>query len=255
MTRLLQRLDASGAPDAARPLDADVGDALAAGLLGPPPADLPAFEGAFIAHVQAGHPDPLVAWDSFYDATLARVDRAWGLEVPGEGTVATFTRIWSRAASLSLGGTVLDVGACFGFLALAWAARPGSPRLLSVDRCEASAALAGRQSRRLRRPVGTLCADGTALPLADRAVDTVLVLHVLEHLDPAAADDLLREALRVAHRRVVVAVPVEAEPDPTYGHVQVFDAPALARLGQATGWATRVDVADGAWLVLDRPAG
>lgn len=45
----------------------------------------------------------------------------------------------------------------------------------------------------------------------------------------------------------------QAETDPTYGRVQVFDAPALARLGCASGWQGCVSVADGAWLVLDRP--
>ena len=29
----------------------------------------------------------------------------------------------------------------------------------------------------------------------------------------------------------------------------------LARLGRATGWSAEVGQADGAWLVLDRPAG
>lgn len=234
------------------PLDADLGDALAAGRLGPPPADLAAFEAAFVAHVEASAPDPVRAWDGFYDATLARVAAGWSRDLPGEGTVATFTRIWARAAGLARGASVLDVGTCFGFLPLAWAALPGAPRLAAADLSHASAALLARQARRLGRDVGVVCANGTRLPLPDRAVDTVLLLHVLEHLPPEVADRVLREAQRVAAERVVVAVPVEPAPDPVFGHVQAFDADRLALLPMEPGWQVHVSEADGAWAVLER---
>ena len=64
---------------------------------------------------------------------------------------------------------------------------------------------------------------------------------------------LLFEALRVAARRVVVAVPVEAAPDPVFGHLQVYDDAQLHGLAARTGWSSRVFTSDGAWLVLDRP--
>ena len=233
--------------------DADIGDALAAGRHGPVPRDLAAFESAFIALVEAGHTDRDLAWDQFYDRTLARVDPAWGSHDDEQGTIASFSRIWARAAGLSLGATVLDVGTCFGFLPLAWAARPGAPRLLALDRSHECAALAARQARRLGLPVASACADGRRLPLADRAVGTVLLLHVLEHVGAATSRALLDEALRVAARRVVVAVPVEDEPDPVFGHVQAFDPGRLAQLGRRSGWWTSMALADGAWLVLDRP--
>ena len=238
---------------AALPLDADLGDALAAGRLGPPPADLAGFEAAFVRVVEGSAADPDAAWDAFYDATLARAADGWGRDEPGAGTVATFTRIWSRAAGLARGATVLDVGTCFGFLPLAWAARPGAPRLLAADLSPASARLLARQAARLRRPVGVVCADGARLPLPDGAVDTVLLLHVLEHVDPDASGRLLAEALRVAARRVVVAVPVEPAPDPVFGHVQVFDLRRLAALGSASGQNWQVADADGAWHELDAP--
>ena len=234
-------------------VDADLGDHLAAGLLGPPPRDLPSFERAFVAHVRASAGDADAAWDAFYDATLARVTAGWRRDRPGTGTVASFTRIWSRAAALSRGASALDVGTCFGFLPLAWAARPGAPRLIAVDLSPACARLAARQARRLGLPVDVLCADGSRLPLEDRTVDTVHLLHVLEHLPAPLGDAVLREALRVAARRVVVAVPVEPAPDPVFGHVRVFDLPALAALGRRTGWRVSLTDADGAWLVLDRP--
>jgi hypothetical protein len=234
-------------------LDADLGDAIAAGLLGPPAADLAAFEQAFVAHVEASAENPQQAWDVFYDATLLRVAQGWGHQLPGPGTIATFTRIWGHAAALSRGPSALDVGTCFGFFPLAWSTMQGAPLLLAADLSAASATLAARQAQRLGAGVNVVCADGTRLPLPDRAVSTVHLLHVLEHIRPSAGDHMLREALRVADRRVVVAVPVEAHPDPVYGHVQVFDLPRLAVLGCRTGWHATLDDADGAWLVLDRP--
>lgn len=240
-------------PAQAGPVDADLGDALAAGRHGPVPRSIGEFERRFVALVEAGHRDPALAWDAFYDRTLARVAAGWDGAAPGHGTVASFTRIWARAAALHVGDSALDVGACFGFLPLAWAARAEAPRLLAVDLSPASAALTARQARRLGRPVGVACADGTALPLTDRAVDTVLLLHVLEHVDRGTSDRLLAEALRVAARRVVVAVPVEQEPDPVFGHLQVFDPARLAATGRRTGWRAAVLEGDGAWLVLDRP--
>lgn len=234
-------------------LDADLGDELAAGLHGSVPTDLAGFERAFVSVVEGGHPDRGTAWDAFYDATLSRVDGGWGRDLDGVGTVATFTRIWSRAAALSRGGSALDVGTCFGFLPLAWSVQPGAPRLVALDLSPESAALTARQARRLGGTVTVACADGTRLPLRDRSVGTVHLLHVLEHLPPATSGAVLAEALRVADRRVVVAVPVEERPDPLYGHLQVFDLARLAALGRATGWRCSTGTGDGAWLVLDRP--
>lgn len=235
-------------------LDADVGDALAAGLLGPPPRDLVDFEQRFMAEVELQAPDRDSAWDAFYDATLHRVCGGWGRALPGTGTVATFTRIWSRAAGLQRGRSALDVGTCFGFLPLAWAEQPASPQLVAVDVSPQSAALLGRQARRRGARVDVLCTDGARLPLRDRALDTVHLLHVLEHLPAPVGEAVLAEALRVARGRVVVAVPFEARPDPVFGHVRVFDLSALADLGRWTGWDVQVSSADGGWLVLDRPA-
>lgn len=237
----------------ALPLDADLGDRIATGGLGPPPASLAEFEQRFTARVLAGGPDADTAWDRFYDATLDRVLDGWDRGLPGAGTVATFTRIWSRAAALQCGGSALDVGTCFGFLPLAWAAQVDAPRLTAVELSLASARLAGRQARRLGRDVTVLCADGARLPLPAASVDTVHLVHVLEHLPALLGSAVLSEALRVARRRVVVAVPVEARPDPVFGHVRVFDAPRLAELGRRTCWDAVVFDADGAWLVLDRP--
>ena len=78
---------------------------------------------------------------------------------------------------------------------------------------------------------------------------------MLEHLPAGATAPALAQLCRVARRRVVVAVPLEDAPDPTFGHVQAFDLRALADIAasaDAPGWSRAVHSADGGWLVLDR---
>ena len=84
-------------------------------------------------------------------------------------------------------------------------------------------------------------------------MDTVLAVHILEHLAAEASALAVAQLCRVARHRVVIAVPLEAAPDPTFGHVQAFDLARLAGLGagQET-WPATVYAADGGWLVLDR---
>ena len=211
-----------------------------------------AFERLFVEVVLATHPDPSRAWGAFYGNTMRRLrcpDRV------GTDSVATFARIYRHALSLIRGSTVLDVGSCFGFLPLLIA--EGSPRLrvIGADLDPAAAALAGRIAREQVSHARFAVADLLALPAGDEAVDTVLAVHVLEHVPAAATGPALAQLLRVARRRVVVAVPLEDSPDPTFGHVQAFDLHTLAAIAasvDAPGWSRAVYSADGGWLVLDR---
>jgi hypothetical protein len=61
---------------------------------------------------------------------------------------------------------------------------------------------------------------------------------------------VLREALRLARRRVVVAVPFEHEPTAAFGHVRTFDRRALIGLGHRLGRPFTVHDHHGGWLVL-----
>jgi predicted SAM-dependent methyltransferase len=115
--------------------------------------------------------------------------------------------------------------------------------------------LLDRTSPRLRRPLRTVVCDAASVSLPDGAADTVTVLHLLEHLDVDASAAALREAMRLARRRVVVAVPFEDVPRACYGHVQRFDVGALQRIAEA--WRgpdleAAVHEFHGGWLVLDR---
>jgi len=227
------------------------GTTLRHGLTGVLAAGLPAltaerFERLFTGVVVSTHPDPLQAWASFYRNTLERLTAP----DPGTGSIAEFAPIYRRARGLIQGGTVLDVASCFGFLPLLLAA-DGCRVVASDVNAGSMALLAAVIARRGGGPAVLTC-SAEALPVPDRGVDTVLLLHLLEHVPADAGARMLAEAQRVAASRIVVAVPYEDEPAAAYGHVRVLDRAELERLGVDSGWG--YDVADdsGGWLVLDR---
>lgn len=231
-------------------LDNDLTDAIATELapLGLIP-DSAAFERVFVRVVVGSAPTPVLAWNNFYRNTLAR------LRAPAPqsaGSVSTFARIYAEVTDLVVGATVLDVGSCFGFLPLLLAERRPDLVVLGSDITPGSAVLAGRVAANLRSRARFVAADGRRLPFCDRAVDTVTLVHVLEHLPLDEGHEALGEALRVAARRVIVAVPLEERADPAFGHVRTFSLADLADLGASTGWGSRTWCRDGGWLVLDR---
>ena len=208
-----------------------------------------AFEQIFVDAVLATEPDPMRAWTVFHRNTMRRLRRA---DRGGTGCVATFARIYARALSLICGTAVLDVGCCFGFLPLLAAERYPHLKVIGTDLVPATVGLVGGVCRARAGRARFLAADLLALPFANEAVDTVLAVHVLEHLPSEACRPALAQLRRVARRRVIIAVPLEETPDPTFGHLQSFDLPRLVGLGNVPGWSQTVHAADGGWLVLDR---
>ena len=78
--------------------------------------------------------------------------------------------------------------------------------------------------------------DVHRLAVADRSVDVVTILEVLEHLaDPARA---IREVTRVARRFVIASVPSHEDRNPE--HIHLFDQTALGGLFSTAG-AERVN--------------
>lgn len=205
------------------------------------------FRRVFTGVVRSTVADPLTAWAVFYGNTLAAL-----ADPPADGgSIAAFSPVHWHAVELVAGQRVLDLGSCFGFLALRLAGR--GHRVIGSDLCPGTAGLLAAVARRLGRPVSTLVCDAAAVPLADGAVDTVAAVHLLEHLTPGHGAAVLREAVRVARRRVVVAVPFEDEPEPLYGHLRRFDMDTLHALGRRTGLPFEVHEHHGGWLVIDPP--
>jgi hypothetical protein len=210
------------------------------GLL--PPAR---FEDAFVAVVRASAGDPDDAWLAFYRNTLAALHG----EVRPGGTNAELKPVHERAAELVVGAEVLELGSCFGFLALRLAA--AGHRVTATDLTDGTVDLLARMAPRLGLALDTMVADARAVPLPDASTDTVFAVHLLEHLPAEEDKAVLAEMLRLARHRVVVAVPFEDVPNETWGHLRRFDESVLAELGDTTGLPYTVSTHHGGWLVID----
>ena len=211
------------------------------------------FERIFTGVVLSSLDDPLDGWELFYRNTLDRLLQPSPGMRASRGSIDGYRPVYQRAVSLVPPGDVLELGCCFGFLSLQLAAR-GDVSVLASDVSAGTVSLLGAVSSRLGIDVRTLVADAARVPLPDHCVDTVLAVHLLEHLDKGHAVAVIAEALRLARRRVVIAVPFEVEPSVELGHVQVFDLGSLATLGNdlPSGWAAQVIAHHGGWLIIDR---
>lgn len=211
-------------------------------------ADL--FERIFVGVVRSTVRGALPAWSTFYSATLAAVRGHW--RAPGaSGTqLADMAPVYRRVIDLTPPGRVLDLGSCFGFLPLLLA-RSGHHEVVASDLSAGSMRLLARISAAWGANIGALVRDAAATGLPDNSFHTVTAVHLLEHVDGAYGRAILREAVRLASRRVVVAVPFEDEPDPVFGHVRTFDLPELSALGVETGLPYSVAEHHGGWLVLE----
>ncbi len=184
----------------------------------------------------------MAAWLQFYRNSIGAL----------EHDRTAFAPIHARAAGLAVGERLIDLGSCFGFFPLRMQ-RLGFD-VLATDLSVPTMDLL----RRVSRPPAPHSAHPglrrRACPLPDGAADTVTALHLLEHLDRVTGEQVLAEALRLARRRVVVAVPFEDEPQACYGHIRRFDTAELARLGAQFPPGVRATVTEfhGGWLVLDR---
>ena len=203
------------------------------------------FESVFIGIVRSTVDGGLPAWLRFYRNSLHTLE---------SGDTA-FAPIHMWAAGQVQGHRVLDLGSCFGFFPLRLA-RQGRD-VVATDLSDSAMRLLTKVSGHLCRPLTTMTCDAGAVPLPDGSADTVTALHLIEHLRSDVIDTVLDEAVRLARRRVIVAVPFEDEPRVCYGHIQRFDPRRLqtmaARLERRhPGIAARSYEFHGGWLILDR---
>jgi SAM-dependent methyltransferase len=208
------------------------------------------FERVLTGVVLGSADDPSTAWEQFYANTLRRLCN------PGTGAPATpgsldaYAPVYTHATSLVGGGRVLELGCCFGFLSLQLATHA---RVTASDVTPNTVRLLAGVARRLERRLDTIICDAARVPSADAAYDTVLAIHLLEHLEVDHGAAVVAEMLRLARTRVVVAVPFEEEPTAAFGHVRVFGLDDLRAIGSASGWSYSCYEHHGGWLVLDRP--
>jgi hypothetical protein len=205
----------------------------------------PEFEQVFTGVVRSTVHGGVAAWLRFYRNSVAALE---------DGSAA-FAPIHRQAAELAAGPRLVDLGSCFGFFPLRMQ-RYGFD-VVATDLSASTMNLLNAVSRRLHRPVRTLHCDAGQVPLPGGYADTVTALHLLEHLDEPTGERVLAEALRLARRRVVVAVPFEDQPQACYGHIRRFDTAILTAMGERLCTAEpflRASVFEhhGGWLVLDR---
>jgi len=196
------------------------------------------FERAFTGLVLTSADTSDDAWELFYRNTLGKLD---DLEEYGP--------VYEHACTLVRPGTALELGCCFGFLSLRLA---GLADVTATDVTNNTVRLLRRVAPRLGRRLATLVCDAARVPAPDRSYDTVLAVHLLEHLQLEHGASVMAEMLRLARRRVVVAVPFEDEPTAAYGHVRTFDLADLRALAPSVGWDVTCYEHHGGWLILDR---
>lgn len=238
-----------------RRIDNDLAGLIAGELFGPGwLSGAESFERVLTGVVLTSAPDPVSAWELFYRNTLARLGEPARASAPADGSLAAYRPVYEHAVSLIGPGSVLELGCCFGFLSLQLA-DPAHITALDVTASDVTAntvRLLAILAPRLGRPLATLVCDAARVPRPDRAFDTVLAIHLLEHLEPDHGSAVLTEALRLARRRVVVAVPFEDTPSAAFGHVRTFTLDELCYLGLESGWSISAYEHHGGWLVLDR---
>jgi SAM-dependent methyltransferase len=209
------------------------------------------FERVFTGVVRSCVDGPLPAWTTFYDNTLDRIRQSWRAPEPAaHSSIAGLAPVYRRTLELVAPGTVLDLGSCFGFLPLLLAER-STHRVTASDLSPGTMRLLATVARARGAALDTIACDAARVPLPDGCVDTVTVIHVLEHLGPPHGDAVVREALRLARRQVIVAVPYEDEPTAAYGHVRSFSPDQLTEVGRRTGRRFSVVSYHGGWLLLD----
>lgn len=233
-------------------VDDDLAGMLADELFGPGWLRGPdLFERIFTGTVRTSRSGALDSWELFYRNTMVRLEQCVdGPGVGGHSTIADYAPVYARAESLLAPGSVLELGSCFGFLSLRIAA--SGRRTTASDLSPGTTRLLAEIAPRLGIPLTAVAADAGHFPGDDASADTVLAIHLLEHLDAEHGERVLAEAVRVAARRVVIAVPLEEEADETWGHVRTISLDDLTEWGRATGLPFEVSEHHGGWLVLDK---
>ncbi|MEO8970941.1 MAG: class I SAM-dependent methyltransferase [Ktedonobacteraceae bacterium] len=175
-------------------------------------------------------------------------------------TIYSFAKIYRRVCQLHVGQTFLDVGCSSGLLPLLVSERDSSlTQIVGVDIETGPFPIVSAIAEEQHLQNISFCqADVLANSFSTLGhFDTVVALHVLEHLTEADMYSALLNLLQVTSRRLIIAVPYEGEtPEKVYGHVQLFNRAKLEAVGNwclqhldSPGRITVEDCAGGLLLV------
>jgi SAM-dependent methyltransferase len=179
------------------------------------------------------------AWRYYGANTLQRyltfLATAYTPPLPDYATIGMFATLYQRVCELRTGDTFLDAGCASGFLPLLVAERiPFLQEVVGVDIDQDAFNVA----RELAREHGLLNVCYVQADLLDTGFthvgrfDTVVALHVLEHLSEDDMYRALSHLLQITTERLILAVPYEKDvPEVSYGHLQLFTREKLEAVG------------------------
>ena len=180
------------------------------------------------------------AWRYFGANTLQRylmfLSSALTPPLPDYATIGMFATLYQRVLELRVGKTFLDAGCASGFLPLLIAERiPFVDRIVGIDiNGDAFATAKELAEERSYQNVQYFVCNLLAEDFTRQGqFDTVVALHVLEHLKEHDMYCALSNLLRVTSQRLILAVPYEeGQPEASYGHLQIFSRVKLEMLGK-----------------------
>ena len=224
------------------------------------------FAALFAAVIGSLFPrDPDRGWHLFSMNALQRYHRLLSGDVPPDTPdqkqpTDVFAPLYRRVCALITGDSLLDAGCLSGYLPLLAAERLPLARAVGVDiSAEPFAISRAIAVERGLTNVQFVQADLLSPDLHTIGpCDTVTILHVLEHFSEADMYRALANLLPLASRRLIIAVPFETgEPEPIYGHLQLFTREKLESVGRwcLTCWqggAIRYEDCAGGLLFIDR---
>lgn len=180
------------------------------------------------------------AWRYFGANTLQRylmfLSTAFTPPLPDYATIGMFATLYQRVLELRAGKSFLDAGCASGFLPLLIAERiPFIERIVGID-IDGDAFTTAKElvEEKSYQNVQYFVSDLLFDDLADLGqFDTVVALHVLEHLAERDMYRALSNLLQITSQRLILAVPYEVgQPEISYGHLQTFSRVKLEMLGK-----------------------
>jgi Methyltransferase domain len=185
--------------------------------------------------------DPDRGWYLFSANTLRHYHRLLAMDaqpdtVDHDRPADIFIPLYRRVCELIVGNSLLDAGCLSGFLPLIVAEKiPTLRQVVGVD--ISTEPFAVSQAIAAERGLANVqFAQADLLSTDQRSIgrfDTVTALHVLEHFTEADMYRVLANLLQVTIHRMIIAVPFETgEPEPVYGHQQLFTRQKLEAVGQ-----------------------
>lgn len=208
--------------------------------------------------------DLLAAWRHYGLNTLRRLrplvsDNSLPSPEPRSSHIAQFAAVYRRIIEYTTGASVLDVGTSLGFLPVLVAERNPSLTVVGCDdRQDAISCATDLAAANGTHRVTFVVKDVLSKEFPEVGTfDTVMAVHLLEHLAEDQMPLALTNMLSVTAKRLILSVPYEKSLQALYGHEQAFTPEKLRFWG---AWCVetlgagqfRCEDVSGGLLIVDR---